>query len=36
VDIIVTTSEDLAWRKEIVGTIEWLATREGKVLYARG
>ena len=34
-DIIVTTPEDFAWRKEIVGTIEWPATREGKVLYAR-
>jgi predicted nucleotidyltransferase len=36
VDIIVTTPEDLAWRKDIVGTIEWPAMREGKVLYARG
>jgi predicted nucleotidyltransferase len=35
VDVIVTTPEDLAWRKDIVGTIEWPATREGKVLYAR-
>jgi predicted nucleotidyltransferase len=35
VDIIVTTPEDFAWRKEFVGTIEWPATREGKVLYAR-
>jgi predicted nucleotidyltransferase len=33
-DIIVTTPEDLAWRKEVVGTIEWPAAREGKVLYA--
>ena len=34
-DIIVTTPEDFEWRKEIVGTIERPATREGKVLYAR-
>ena len=24
-----------AWRKDVVGTIEWPASREGKVLYAR-
>ena len=35
VDVIVTTPEDFAWRKDVVGTIEWPATREGKVLYAR-
>jgi len=35
VDVIVTTPEAFAWRKDIVGTIEWPATREGKVLYAR-
>jgi predicted nucleotidyltransferase len=35
VDVIVTTPENFAWRKEVVGTIEWPATREGKVLYAR-
>lgn len=34
-DIIVTRPEDFAWRKELVGTIEWPAAREGKVLYAR-
>ena len=34
-DIIVTTPEDFEWRKEIVGTIERPAAREGKVLYAR-
>ena len=32
-DIIVTRPEDFAWRKEVVGTIEWPAAREGKVLY---
>lgn len=34
-DIIVTKPEDFAWRKDVVGTIEWPAAREGKVLYAR-
>ena len=34
-DVIVTTPEDFAWRKEIPGTIERPAAREGKVLYAR-
>ena len=35
VDVIVTTPEDFAWRKDVVGTIEWPAAREGKVLYVR-
>ncbi len=34
-DIVVTRSEDFQWRKDIVGTIEYPAVREGKVLYAR-
>jgi hypothetical protein len=34
-DVIVTKPADFAWRKEIVGTIEWPAAREGKVLYVR-
>ena len=34
-DVIVTRPEDFAWRKDVVGTIEWPASREGKVLYAR-
>jgi len=34
-DIIVTTPEDLEWRKDIPGTIERPAVLEGKVLYAR-
>jgi predicted nucleotidyltransferase len=34
-DIIVTTPEDFEWRKDIVGTIERPAAREGKVLHAR-
>ncbi len=33
-DIIVTTPEEFAWRKEIPGTIERPAEREGKILYA--
>jgi predicted nucleotidyltransferase len=35
VNVIVTTPENFAWRRDIVGTIEWPATREGKVLYGR-
>lgn len=35
IDVVVTPPEEFAWRKDIVGTIEWPATREGKVLYAR-
>lgn len=34
-DIVVTTPADFVWRQEVVGTIEWPAVREGKVLYAR-
>lgn len=34
-DIIVTTPEEFAWRRNVVGTIEEPAAREGKVLYAR-
>lgn len=34
-DIIVTTPEEFEWRKEIPGTIERPAMREGEVLYAR-
>lgn len=33
-DIVVTTPEEFRWRKEIPGTIERPAAREGKVLYA--
>ena len=35
VDIIVSTPEEFGWRQEIVGTIEYPAVKEGKVLYAR-
>jgi len=34
-DIIVSRPEDFDWRKDIVGTIEYPATKEGKVLYGR-
>jgi predicted nucleotidyltransferase len=34
-DIVVTTPEEFLWRKEIPGTIERPAAREGKLLYAR-
>ena len=34
-DIIVSTPEEFEWRKEIAGTIERPAAREGEVLYAR-
>jgi predicted nucleotidyltransferase len=34
-DILVTTPEAFAWRKDIVGTIEYPAWHEGKVLYAQ-
>lgn len=34
-DILITTPDDFAWRKDVVGTIEWPAFHEGKVLYAR-
>src|SRR5580692_2989583 len=33
VDIILTTPESFAWRKDVVGTIEWPATHEGTILY---
>lgn len=34
-DIIVTTPEEFAWKKDIPGTIERPAALEGKVMYAR-
>jgi predicted nucleotidyltransferase len=34
-DIIVSRPEEFRWRKDVVGTVEYPATREGKVLYAR-
>jgi len=34
-DIIVTTPEEFAWRRDVPGTIERPAATEGEVLYAR-
>src|SRR4029077_16073373 len=34
-DIVVTLPEDFDWRREIAGTIERPADREGQILYAR-
>jgi predicted nucleotidyltransferase len=34
-DLIVTTPEEFEWREDTIGTIEWPAWREGKVVYAR-
>jgi predicted nucleotidyltransferase len=34
-DIIISTPEEFAWRKDIIGTIERPAVTEGKVLYER-
>lgn len=34
-DIMISTPEDFSWRKDVVGTIEYPATREGIVLYAK-
>lgn len=34
-DVIVVTPEEFEWRKDIVGTIEWPASREGQLLYAK-
>jgi predicted nucleotidyltransferase len=34
-DVIVTSPDDFAWRKEVVGTIERAAARYGRILYAR-
>jgi uncharacterized protein len=34
-DIIVSTPDDLQWRKEIIGTIEPPAALEGKLLFER-
>jgi predicted nucleotidyltransferase len=34
-DVLVTTPEELEWRKEIPGTVERAAARDGRVVYAR-
>nr|VFK19323.1 MAG: Nucleotidyltransferase domain-containing protein [Candidatus Kentron sp. LFY] len=33
-DIVVTTPEDFAWRKDVTGTVEYPAAHEGRILYA--
>lgn len=33
-DVIVVTPEEFEWRKDVIGTIEWPAVREGQMLYA--
>jgi predicted nucleotidyltransferase len=35
IDVLVSTPEEFSWRKEVVGTIERPASREGKFLYGR-
>jgi predicted nucleotidyltransferase len=34
-DVVVTSPDEFAWRKDVVGTIEWPASKEGRVLYSR-
>jgi predicted nucleotidyltransferase len=34
-DVIVVTPEEFEWRKDVIGTIEWPAAREGQLLYAK-
>lgn len=34
-DVIVVTPDEFAWRKDVVGTIEYPAAREGRSLYER-
>ena len=34
-DVIVVTPEEFEWRKDVIGTIEWPAVREGQLLYAK-
>jgi predicted nucleotidyltransferase len=34
-DVVVSDPKEFEWRKDVVGTIEWPATHEGKVLYAK-
>lgn len=34
-DVIVVRPDEFEWRKDIVGTIEWPAAHDGKVLYAQ-
>jgi len=34
-DVIVVRPDEFEWRKDIIGTIEWPAAHEGKILYAQ-
>ena len=34
-DVIVSDPSEFEWRKGVVGTIEWPAVHEGRVLYAK-
>lgn len=34
-DVIVSKPEEFEWRKDVAGTVEWPASHEGEVLYAR-
>ena len=34
-DVIVSDPSEFEWRKDVVGTIEWPAVHEGRVLYAK-
>ena len=35
-DIIISRPDEFAWRKDVVGTIEYPAVSQGEVLYAKG
>ena len=34
-DVIVSDPSEFEWRKDVIGTIEWPAVHEGRVLYAK-
>lgn len=34
-DIVVSDPSEFEWRQDVVGTIEWPAVHEGRVLYAK-
>lgn len=34
-DVIVSDPAEFAWRKDVIGTVEWPAAHEGRVLYAK-
>ena len=35
-DIVVTTPEEYAWRSQVIGTLEYPARKEGRILYDAG